>query len=164
MLKSYATELVWEMVLSECWRSRALYSDQAAFFEASVQVLYSELLAWYTRRAISHPLEKMTRVTDFKVTMLGKTTKRKLSLKAAETKMFFLFLSESVITYRAKLTRGDSWCSSSAALCRFIAVLKAEPLRLSDDGFQDGPVLVETGACLALGLPLSVFHSELSQR
>ena len=99
--------------------------------------MYSDLVSWYTKRHDDDPSEKMTRVADFSVSMLGKSTKRKLSLKAAETKMFFLFLAERVIVFSGNLLRGDVWRQASSALCRFIAVLKAEPLRLTDAGYQE---------------------------
>ena len=156
VLKSFAVELVWELILSNCWRHRASFPDQPSFLEASVQLMYCDLINWYTQRAQSHPEEKMTRVSDFSARMIGETTKRKLSLKAAETKMFFFFLADRVQHFRDKLLRGDIWCQACSALCRFIAVMKEEPLRISDAGYQEQPGLVSHwffhGRCPPAGL------------
>ena len=80
--------------------------------------------------------------------------------------MFFFFLVDRVSVFKDKLLRGDIWSRTCSALCRFIAVLKSEPLRISDAGLQERLGLVETGTrvCFALVLLLAVFHAALATK
>jgi hypothetical protein len=137
ILKSFAAELCWELILSGGWRRRVEAIDLESFMDTSVQLLHCDLQTWYTQRHIDNPSENYTRIQAISVKMIGKNNARSLALKAAETKQFFFFLVDRLGAFGGTLKRHDIWAQAADTLCRFIGVLKQQPLRLADTAVQE---------------------------
>ena len=67
---------------------------QEEFYAHTCQQMHGGLKDWYRGYKKTRPKERITEIEELTPTMFGKENKRQLSLKAAETKHFFLFSVE----------------------------------------------------------------------
>ena len=88
LLKTFTTELIWEMMLSGVWVPRE-GRQQKEFVEMCCPLIFSDLTEWYKHEHEMQPEERWTRVEEFTASMFGQENKRSLALKAGELKAFF---------------------------------------------------------------------------
>ena len=94
--------------------------------------------------------ERITEIGEVTINMLGTESKRKLALKAAESKHFFHFLADTLdqSNIRRKLRSGEQWASCNACLRRFMEILDQQPLRFANDAIQERSTVCACGpAC-----------------
>jgi hypothetical protein len=89
-------------------------------------------MAWYTTQPPG-----ITRVEDFQISLIGKSTKHKLSTKAAETKYLCFFLLELLITHGDHLDRGEALLALGREVLAIIDILDGRPMRYRPHEFQE---------------------------
>ena len=90
VLKTFTTELVWELMLCGVWLESAGILDDP-FLEMNAAMIHADFQTWIYNRNKSHPGENLTHIESLTPGMFGSRNKRHLSLKAAETKSFSCF-------------------------------------------------------------------------
>ena len=86
-LQSFCTHAMWELFLCDAWavgEGRTL--DEVV--QLSCQAIMRELAKWYSERRRTHPWDNMTEIQTVTPSMFGTRNRRKLALKAGETKYF----------------------------------------------------------------------------
>ena len=78
-------------MLSNVWIHRAGRQAQD-FVDISVEMIHTDLVAWCWNRNQAFLEENMSTIESFTPGMLGEANQRKLALKVADTKTFFLLL------------------------------------------------------------------------
>ena len=78
-LKDYITELIWEIVLADCFATKAATEDK--LIDKSVELIRSRLIKFYA----ANP-GQFTEYQDLQPSMIGRKTARSLKIKAAESK------------------------------------------------------------------------------
>ena len=135
VLNRFATDLVWEMILCDVWvRKITIAPDH---LQLSIAMPEGDLQAWYSKEHDLDPTERNTGIQSLEHGMFGTQNARKLSLKAVETKMFFLFLGDTLRTNSRKVNRADIWCSCHGSLVRFMEILREQPLVVATTAMQD---------------------------
>jgi hypothetical protein len=102
VMKTWARVALWSLLLS------GVYGDsgtQAENIRSGVLVLRHSLMSWYSRRHAGNVNEKLTRVADFTVKMVGEPGDQVLKTKGAETWGILLFLLDELRRFEARAGR-----------------------------------------------------------
>ena len=136
VVKDFVRNSFWELILCDSWGLRfGLTADE--LLEMSCMAIKGELFTWYDTRHTADPLEGLTRLQEFKSTMLGSRNARVLKTKAAETKGL-LFFTVWLLTHRGgAVNRVDIWLACALALERLFILMAAFPYVLSIGQHQD---------------------------
>ena len=136
VLKAFTTELIWELLLSDVWVDRKGRQAEE-FLDMCAGMVHADLQTWMWYRNISHPAERLTAIEWMTAGMFGSQNKRKLALKAAESKTFFYFCNDTLKANRRLVTGASVWETATNSLVRFIEVLRDEPFVISQLAYQD---------------------------
>ena len=104
VIKIWCRVAVWLVLTS------GIYGDVGTAEESlriAVLAFRAALLSWYKTRHSARPSEKLTRVNDFTVKMIGTRNEPTLKTKGAETYGVLLFLLELMTIYTWRL--GEHW-------------------------------------------------------
>ena len=114
VLNVWARTAIWQLILSGIYGQLGTKDENMA---AAVLMLRSALMAFYTRHHAENPKDKLTRVADLTVKMLGKSTQHRLKTKGAETWGVALFLISELQSEKAgKLDDRDRLLLAGQAL------------------------------------------------
>jgi hypothetical protein len=98
-------------------------------------IIKSELVRWYAKSQAAG--DTFTALQEFKSSMIGKASDRKLKLKAAETKDFCFFLNHLLKSRGANMDRRDIWIGASSNLVGLMEVMAAGHLVVGAQLRQD---------------------------
>ena len=130
-LNRFAQELVWVMMWSSVWCTRAGRA-QAEWMALSCQGIRTELKAWESDYMRSHPDHKHTEIQKLTPAHFEQgPTSRNLKMQAAETKYVFYFLHSIIGEHTHKIRQGNLWHSACNALERMMRLLETLPWNMS---------------------------------
>ena len=113
---------LWFVLLSG-WFGRLENEEETLI--VALHCLKHALMHWYKERHRSHPMENLTRVSDFTMKMLGTKDDPKCKTKGAETFGIMLFLLSTLEKYSQHLTpEGRNLQVAGEALARMLEIFK----------------------------------------
>ena len=128
-MKSFAADLFWRLLLSGVW-SKVEGRTQEEFTASAVEKMRSALVAWQDKQERANPEHKSTRIQDITPAMVGTPSNRVLALKAAETKYFFLFLTDQLVEQERHLPQGGLWAAAANELAALLHRMDELPWKL----------------------------------
>ena len=90
-----------------------------------------------TSQAKQNPEHKATQVQRIDAAVIGSPGFRTLKLKAAETKVFFYFMTSVVPKHVDWIWSGSSWMAAANTLSTLMKRMDRWPLRLPDGQYQE---------------------------
>lgn len=136
VVKEFSMHILWELLICNAWRVDERIANEEGL-QVACSVIKGELFNWYDARHSADPYEKLSRLQEFKRSMIGSRNARKLRSKAAETKGFYFFLCHLLRLRGNVLQRRDVWQAGADALERLLQNLGDFPVVLSIDQNQD---------------------------
>ena len=145
-MKSFAADLFWRLLLSGVW-SKVEGRTQDEYTASGVEKMPSALVAWQDKQERANPQHKSTRIQDITPAMVGTPSNRVLALKAAETKYFFLFLTDVLVREECHLPQGGLWAAAANELATLLHRMDELPWKLETPQAEE--TLIPTGSMYA---------------
>ena len=136
-LQRFSAELLWTIIWANVWGARKAVDDQSSWLDQCLIAMRAALTAWEGRFHDDSPVYKATKVQKMGPGHIGKPTSRCLKLKAAETKMLFLFLHDQVQSVWGRLHMGRVWLSAADNMYGLSAAISSMPWKLSRPQYED---------------------------
>ena len=135
-----AIELMWQMLWDGVWGARGGRDrPQEQWLAEALPTLRSQLATWQDSQERAQPLKTHTRIQFITQPMIGTAAKRCLALKAAESKAFFRFLSDTIQTNTNRVWHGEQWASCAKAMHNLLLRMASMPWKLSPVEYEERP-------------------------
>ena len=122
---SYA---LWHLISENVYGFQGSTEDR---LQQSVSLMRARLFVFYDEWDLQHPGKSVCRLTNLTTQMLGDKDKPRLHAKAAEAAGILPFCVAELAQRAADTEKGRLLQAAGAAVCEFLELLRAEPVKLS---------------------------------
>ena len=136
VIAQVSADLFWILVLNDVWGSRQDVT-QAEWVHSGLIQMRGDFETWFDKLERSKPDWKSIKIQAITPGMVGTPAKRKLALKAVETKCFFQFLVDKLEEVVGQVCQGSEWLGVGRSLVTLQTRMEAMPWKVTQAMSQD---------------------------